>query len=87
MKKFITTKTNPLILPNMIFEADSIGLKILNNHYFDYKIIKLWIRQGYIKEVQKKEFTEDDMIGFHYWAGSVKEEEAKEDFNDWKKLK
>ncbi|KKK49274.1 hypothetical protein LCGC14_3136690, partial [marine sediment metagenome] len=59
----------------------------MSGHGIDIDLFYEWMEKGYIKEVQKKEFTESDMIGFHYWAGSIKEEEAKEHFNDWKKLK
>ena len=94
MKKYETTKENP-IFKEGLFVNDMGKEKVINvnfNHLIEQVEIngyhlEIWLEKGYIKEVQKKEFTENDMIGFHYWAGSVKEEEAKEDFNDWKKLK
>ena len=90
MKKYETTKEHPDLKERIILtEIDNqYEFKLGHKTFFTgVPCINSWIRKGYIKEVQKKEFTESDMIGFHYWAGSVKEEEVKEDFNDWKKLK
>ncbi len=94
MKKYETTKEHPELKEGLIIQMWSEGHELgdkystLKGLYMLFKNqLDSELKLGYIKEVQKKEFTEDDMIGFHYWAGSVKEEEAKEDFNDWKKLK
>ncbi len=90
MKKYETTKEHPDLKERIILtEIDNqyefkLGYKTF---YAGQPCIDSWLSNGFIEEVEELKFTKSDMIGFHYWAGSIKKEEAKEDFNDWKKLK
>ena len=59
MKNYKATKENPIFKEGATFE---IG--------FEINLVKEWVEKGYIKEVQKKEFTkDDDFINGDYTQG------------------
>ena len=67
MKKYETTKEHPDLKEKIILtEIDNqYEFKLGHKTFFTgVPCIKVWISKGYIKEVQKKEFTPDDMLEF-----------------------
>ena len=67
--KYITTDTHPHIKPNIEFEKEIIidretGFYATGYIRFDETELSEQLEKGYIKEVQKKEFTKADMIEF-----------------------
>ena len=92
--KYITTDKHPELKEGLIIQMWSEGHELGDKYSTSQGLYVLFKNQldselklGYIKEVEKFEFTKFDMIAFHYWAGSVSEIDTKEDFNEWKKLR
>ena len=77
MKKYETTKENP-IFKEGLFVNDMGKEKVINvnfNHLIEQVEIngyhlEIWLEKGYIKEVQKKEFTKSDMIDLLKYVSS-----------------
>ena len=86
MKTYKATKENPIFKAGHKFEVYMHqGPTFMPGHAIDTAVLEEWIKKGYIKEVQKKEFTEDDMIDF-LWNNSNKHKDHSERLlNYWKK--
>lgn len=71
MKKFITTKENPFLASGLLIDFSDarfadIELCIDKDIEYPYQV-KLkhkcaWLEKGWLKEVEKKEFTKSDMV-------------------------
>ena len=91
--KYITTDKHPELKGGLILEfAENKSCLLLNYTGFYLEVgINETLEKGYIKELQEKEFTEDDMIDFVHWAVRNYSEPyyniimARSDFNKWKK--
>ena len=65
MKKYKATKENPIFKKGTKFKYDGDGSPTyMSGHGIDINLLYKWMEKGYIKEVQKKEFTKDDMLEF-----------------------
>ena len=89
--KYITTKENPILKEGLNIdntESTQIGI-----HYFETDrslhinddVLKDWLNNGYVKEVEEKEFTKSDMVEAIGQAHILGPWSAKEIFNDWLK--
>ena len=97
MKKYITTKNHSEFKKGVIIQfSDEILTKGYGVYYDSlnrklcYYVVKndlldLWIKKGYIKEVEDKQFTPSDMVDFHWWSGKDPKYNARLDFKDWLK--
>ena len=91
MKKYITTDKHPelkegvIIFKGLYSYRTNFFLELRNE--FD---VDTWLEKGYIKELQEKEFTKDDMIEFAKFA-KVRKEMSQlhltwdSEFNEWLK--
>ena len=71
-KKYVTTETNLVFKKGIEFEklndnTDSMGTWVnvkTGFHRIANVTVDDWIKKGYIKEVEPKEFTKSDMVEF-----------------------
>ena len=71
MKKYRVTEKHKLLKDNIILEHGIITGTYFSSvwaHEFSNDEIKDWIENGWVEEIQEKEFTKDDMIKFANWA-------------------
>ena len=86
MKNYKATKENPIFKKGTKFKYDGDGSPMyMSGHGIDIDLFYEWMEKGYIKEVQKKEFTESDMIDLIRFNLNSVEWTPKQVFNDWKK--
>jgi len=98
MKKYITTNKHPFLRDGIRFdyfntkEIDipyiSEGLNHITRIPDSNKMIIFWESNGYIKELQIKEFTKDDMIEFSNYLHNKLPSHAygsEHWFNEWLK--
>ena len=96
MSKYITTNKHPDLKKGVIFNGTDkqyefkLGYKTF---YCGQPTIDIWLKKGYIKEVEKPEFTKADNIDLIIYtfdeAGKspLRMEDAESIFNDWIKNK
>ena len=91
--KYITTDKHPDLKEGVIFRRslsrnDMYVSDVLEMTYFPSFDFDILLEKGYIKEVEEKEFTKSDMIGFHFFATEYnKIGETKEGLEDYIKQK
>jgi hypothetical protein len=80
--KYITTKKHPEYKEGLIFEAEYPAYFVLDRN----RVIEEDLQRGYIKEVEKKEFTKSDMINFSIHVVSPQSRAIRKDvFKEWQK--
>ena len=94
--KLITTSKNPIFKEGIEFDFDKNGneISVINHgNLFRCSMLDLqaiWLLKGYIKEVEKKEFTKSDMKSYGTFAGGfiwTQNTNRENIFNEWLKQK
>ena len=80
--KFITTDKHPELKEGtIVFKGVSNYRTNFFTHLCNEFNLQTWISQGYIKEVEEKEYTKSDMIEFFEWSsGAFGKKEGKNAF-------
>lgn len=91
MSKYITTKKHPELKEGLVFEQSILKEEKVSisfaRIYMNTEELKQALEFGYIKEVEKPEFTKSDMIDFLWNNSNKHKDHAKELLNNWIEIK
>ena len=94
MKKYETTKENPIFKEGLF--VNDMGKEKAINVNFNHIIkqveingyhLEIWLKEGYIKEVEEPEFTKSDMIDLlgYFSNDDMSITNLEDDVENWKK--